>query len=429
MSTLFNDDGPPAVGQKVMLATTAYDSPDASYTFAIAKSREALTAAGIQSAYVLLSGNCHVDDARNSVLHTFLESDCTDLVFLDADVSWQAGDLVKLCQYDLDFVGGVYPYRREDGKARRGMPYIPMSGAEIKDGLVEVAGLPTGFMRMRRKVIETLLPLNPSFDNQKKNMSGIPLLFERTLKNGTRMGGDLGFCLKWIEQGGKVYAATEMVLGHVAKTIIKDSLGAFIRRHNNETIERFVQRVRDGTDVPDDYQEAVEYVNNPWGANNELLFIAVAAARKADGPIIETGSGLTTIAMAAAAPDQTVYCLEHNPHFANQTRAMALAAGLKNIAIVHCCIDAEAGWYDLTDDLPERFAVGLNDGPPRHLGDRMRFFERFGSVVDVIISDDADDQPYARAITAWAKDRGRIIAFPDSRAAIIMEASNGEKAA
>ena len=113
MSNRFYDSGPSATGQKVFLATTAYDSPDASYTFSIARSREALTAAGIQSAYYLLQGNCHVDDARNAVVRDFLESDCTELVFLDADVSWEPDALVELCKINRDLVGGVYPYRRE----------------------------------------------------------------------------------------------------------------------------------------------------------------------------------------------------------------------------------------------------------------------------------------------------------------------------
>src|SRR5688572_1419621 len=113
MSNHFYDEGPPATGKKVLLATPSYDRPCAAYTFAIAKSREALSQAGIQSAYLLLQGNCHVDDARNSIVRDFLESDCTDLVFLDADVDWEPEALVQLCQRECDVVGGVYPYRRD----------------------------------------------------------------------------------------------------------------------------------------------------------------------------------------------------------------------------------------------------------------------------------------------------------------------------
>ena len=402
-----------------MLCTTAYDSPDASYTFSIAKSREALRAAGIQSAYLLLSGNCHVDDARNSVVHAFMESDCTDLVFLDADVSWNEKDLVTLCQYDLDLVGGVYPFRREDGKGKRGMPYIAMQGAKIEDGLIEVMGLPTGFMRIRRNVFDTLIPLNPGFDSQKKDKTGIPLLFERVLKDGTRMGGDLNFCFKWMAAGGKLYAATEFVLGHACKTVLKDSLGAHLRRNNNQTLPRIVDLIRKGDERPEDYVEALEYIDNPWAASDEVLICAVQAARNAHGDIIETGSGLTTVLMAAANPDHMVYCLEHSSHFADQTRAMALACGVGNIAIVHTNI--KDGWYALEDKLPEHFAVGMNDGPPRQLGDRMKFFEHFGDKCDLILCDDADDPAYAQKLTTWAKEKDRAIAFPEFRSAIIMK--------
>ena len=96
MATLYSDDGAPSQGRKVFLATTSYGDPDASYTFSISASREALHAAGFQTAYFLLQGNCHVDDARNSVVLNFLESDCTELVFLDADVDWEPKHLVQL---------------------------------------------------------------------------------------------------------------------------------------------------------------------------------------------------------------------------------------------------------------------------------------------------------------------------------------------
>jgi hypothetical protein len=98
MSNHFYDEGEAATGKKVLLATTCYDKTAASYTFSIARSREALHKEGIQTAYLLLQGNCHVDDARNSVVRDFLESDCTDLVFLDADVDWEPADLLQLCK-------------------------------------------------------------------------------------------------------------------------------------------------------------------------------------------------------------------------------------------------------------------------------------------------------------------------------------------
>lgn len=435
MSTLHLDIGPPAsYGEtKVMLATTAYDSPDDSYTFSIACSRKALEDAGIRSAYLLLSGNCHVDDARNSVVHSFMDSDCTDLVFLDADVSWRPQDLVRLCQHERRLVGGVYPYRREDGKAKRGMPYIPLEGAQVAGGLMEVAGLPTGFLRINREVFDTLIPLGKVFNNKRQYVEGkkpleggaipeVPLLFERTLVNGTRLGGDLNFCAKWIAAGGNIWADIDCKLGHVAKTVLKDSLAAFLRRNNDQTLQWMVDRIRRGVEELEDYEEVFDWAANPWCANNEVLLVAVSAARKSTGPIIETGSGLTTVLMAAAT-DQTVFCIEHNPHFANVTRAMVQACALTNVAIIHT--DIIDGWYALTPTdkiaLPAHFGLGLNDGPPRQLGDRTRFLTEFGHRCDMIVCDDADDPGYAAKLTGWAEDCDRSITFPEGRSAIIMK--------
>jgi len=422
MSTMMIDEGLPATGQKVMLATTAYADCDASYTFSIQQSREALTEAGVQSAYILLTGNCHVDAARDSVVHTFMQTDCTELVFLDADVSWRKQDLVKLCQFDLDLVGGVYKYKDESVDS---MPFTPLDGASLDGDLIEVEGLPTGFMRIRRNVFETLIPKARMYDTMQKDLSGVALLFNREIDGQTRIGGDIQFCRNWREAGGKIYAFTEAYLGHSVKTVISGSLGAYIRRVNNQTLPYVVQQIRDNIETEADYKEARDYVNNNWGINAGSMLILVSAARKADGPIIETGSGISTILMAAANPDQNVWCIEHNPHFAQLTRNMARACGLSNIIMVHC--DIADNWYAVQPadklQMPIHFALGFNDGPPRDLGDRVRFLEEYGHRCNMIISDDADDDSFADALTVWAKDSGRCIAFPAPRTAIIMEAA------
>jgi hypothetical protein len=147
-----------------------------------------------------------------------------------------------------------------------------------------------------------------------------------------------------------------------------------------------------------------------------VLALSVALARKANGPIIETGSGLTTILMAAAAPDQMVYCLEHHGLYAAQLRQMAAEAGVTNIGL--CVCPVKDGWYDLSGmDLPDSFALGLNDGPPRTIGSRMGFFEHLKA--DTIICDDADDAGYAGSLETWATIHGRGIRFIEPRAALI----------
>ena len=419
MSTIFFDAGPPASGQKVCLATTAYDGVAASYAFSIQRSREALMQVGIQSAYFLLSGNCHVDDARNTVVQEFLLTDCTDLVFLDADVSWDPESLIELCQYDCDVVGGVYPYKRAG--MENAMPVRPLlsDAAKMGDGLVEVEGLPTGFMRIRRHVLERLAADAPSHWGEHEKRTQVPIVFERTLEGGIRWGGDLNFCRKWRAMGGKVFAAAEMRLGHSGDRIIVDSLAASARRASGLTLRYIVEAIRDGRETPGHYVELFEYIGNVWGAPPSVLTLAVVSARQADGPIIETGSGLTTILMAAAT-DQPVYCLEHDPFWAEHLEKLISESGVTGIGLCVCPI--KDGWYDLSDyeaELPSEFALGLNDGPPRVVGDRMGFYERFGLCTDTIIVDDADDRSYGNEIEAWCAENDRRVDFIEQRAALI----------
>jgi predicted O-methyltransferase YrrM len=396
-----------------MLATTAYDSPDASYTFSIARSREALSAAGIQSAYYLLQGNCHVDDARNAVVRDFLDSDCTELVFLDADVSWEPEALIALCRIDRDLVGGIYPYRRESDEETMPVRHLPQITVD-DDGLVEVEGLPTGFMRIKRHVLETMAATAKHFikDEGKPH----PVLFERDYFGGGRRGGDIRFCMVWREMGGKVFAAPDLRLGHCGKMVLRDSLAASLRRQAKSSLAWMAKQIREKSDGLDTYIDATRALGNKWGAPADILQMAVGLARSAQLPILEIGSGLSTIAMAAAT-DQKVWCVEHDPRYAEDLEVMTARAGVGNVMLVTSQLKDR--WYDITDELPAEFALAFVDGPPRDSGDRMRFFDAFGDRCRVILCDDANSPSYAKAMTAWAKSRNREIKI-DGRSAVIL---------
>lgn len=422
MSAHYYDEGPPASGQKVMLAVPSYDDPSAGCAFALARSREALSEAGIQSALLILQGNCHVDDSRNSIVRDFLESDCTDLIFLDADVCWEPVSLVQLCGRDAEIVGGVYPYRREGSD---NMPVRLMDGGEVKDGLREVEGLPTGFMKIKRSVFEKMGPDRPWFFDK---IYPTTLFFDRPTpgEDHTRWGGDIDFCNRWRAMGGKLYADEELRLGHVAKITVTDSLAAHIRRLTGATLGHIIPKLRDGTETADDYNELFRFAGNNFAADAETLALVTGIARKCRGPIIETGSGLSSIAMAAAS-GQEVYSLEHLPWYGQQTMTWAEEAGLSNIGM--CYAPLADCWYDVGQfELPNKFAFGFCDGPPRLYGTRMRFFEEFGHRCTVIAVDDVKtDINFSRKVQEWAEANERTFtilgraAFIQKKDAIVLQ--------
>lgn len=424
MSNHFFDEGEPVRGKKVLLATPSYDRPAAAYTFAIARSREALHNAGIQTAYLLLQGNCHVDDSRNSIVRDFLESDCTDLLFLDADVDWESEAIVQLCRRDLPVIGGVYPYRREGGE---NMPVRLMEGRrEIVDGLLEVEGLPTGFMKIQRAVLERMAAMAPKYFDK---IYETALVFDRPTPGAdkTRWGGDVDFCNRVRAAGWKIYADAELRLGHTATIIVRDSLAASIRRLSGTALAHIIPRVKAGIETESDYNEAHRYTANAWSADSGVLAVLTRVARSCRGPIIETGSGMSGVFMAAVS-DSPVYALEHLDHYAAQTLAWAEEAGVSNLGI--CCAPLKDFWYDLEKfALPEKFALGFCDGPPRFFGTRMKFFEVIAPRCGAIVADDIKtDHNYARAVHEWAAANDRIVQIL-GRAALITRAEHWRQAA
>lgn len=402
-SQIFHDEGPAKEGKKLFLATPCYDSPDASYTYAMARSREALREAGFQTAYFLLRGNCHVDDARNVIVRHFRESDCDELVFLDADVTWEPQGIVQLARRDCDMVGGVYSFR---GGGRENMP-MRLLNAEFpdKNGMLEMDGLPTGFLKIKRVVFDRLEPHVPWYWDKTERT---PQFFARSINpdDHQRWGGDIEFCRKWREIGGRLYADTEIRLGHVGKIVYWDSLAAYFRRLHGIAFDHLIPIIRDGAEVMADYDELFQALNNPFAAGPDVMALMVGLARQCRAPIIETGSGLTSVLMAAANPSIEVHSLEHDAHYAEQTRALARTQRVSNLT-VHCAPLVD-GWYDLNGLERGKFGVGLCDGPPRKYGTRMRFFDHIASRCKVIVADDVGtDWRYAAKVTEWAGANGK----------------------
>ncbi len=403
MSNLYFEEGERAIGQKVMLATPSYASPCPAYVFAIARSREALSAAGIQSAYLLLQGHCHVDDSRNAIVRLFLESDCTELVFLDADVDWEPAALVQLCQRDCDVVGGVYPYRREGSEE---MPVRMIAQREAVDGLLEVEGLPTGFLKLKRRVLQTMADAAPKFWDK---IYETALVFDRPTPGAdkTRWGGDVDFCNRWRARGGQIFADQEIRLGHTGTMVVRDSLGSHVRRVTGVTLKHVTARIRAGTENEGDYNEAFKYAGNPYAADPGILALVTGIARRCRGAILETGSGLSSVLMGAAAPDQQIYSLEHLEHFASRTLAWCEEGGIANVGV--CCAPLKDFWYDIERfTLPNKFAFGFCDGPPRLYGTRRRFLDVFAARCTVLLIDDVkQDVAYLRHVFEWAAANGR----------------------
>lgn len=390
--------------QRVFIAVPSYGPLPATFVQSLWSCHDALRAAGIEADLEIMSGNCHVDDSRNYLVRDFLESKCTDFFFIDSDVGFDCVDMVKLLRSDRDVVAGIYPMKQTPEE----FPVIPLQG-KIQagpDGLVEVEGVPTGFLRIKRHVLEAMAAKAKKFRARTESMdrAPIPVIFERSLEGTARYSGDYTFCRKWRAMGGSIHVDPEMSFEHQGDHSWCGNLGSYWRRKHGVAEARFasaLERIRTGTETETDIEALIEHWGNqPWAAGRELISAWIMLSREAKGDILECGSGLTTLVAAAANPNVKVWALDHDAAWAARTRAVAAKHKISNIAIKDS--ELEGNWYVVPDEFPIRFELVLVDGPPRTMGDRAGLLYA-GLDLDgaVIVWDDADQSVMTDMIAAF----------------------------
>ena len=60
-----------------------------------------------------------VTRARNKLVTEFLKTDCTHLFFIDADISFEPDDLIRVLAFNKPLVAAPYPIKK-DGKVEEG---------------------------------------------------------------------------------------------------------------------------------------------------------------------------------------------------------------------------------------------------------------------------------------------------------------------
>lgn len=111
----------------------------------------------IDSVWLYVGGNPYVHKARNHLAADFLKKypQATDLFFLDDDLGWPASAALRFLQRPEDVIAGAYP--KKDANLKLDFPVeIATDGGRVvmRDGLYKAALIPTGFLRIRRHVVE-----------------------------------------------------------------------------------------------------------------------------------------------------------------------------------------------------------------------------------------------------------------------------------
>lgn len=187
---------------------------------------------GIVAEVRFLAGLCYIDIARDKMAAEFLASDCTDLVFLDDDVGFPPDGLWQILRHDRAIVGGVYPKKRDDLQ----WPFKPLRSPEGNyvmddDGLLECSALPTGFLRISRKALETMIAAMPERAYSDDEGQALHDLFPRDRIDGRKRGEDYGFCALARDCGLKLFCEPDLTLTHTGQHTWTGNYDSFVRAH------------------------------------------------------------------------------------------------------------------------------------------------------------------------------------------------------
>jgi hypothetical protein len=174
-------------------------------------------------------GNALIADARAQIVAQFLASDNDMLVFIDADVSWERGALLKLIDAPVDMVAGIYPQRKDP--INYCVKWIDKPELQAVDGLLEVLGVPAGFMKLSRVQLEKMVEQYPDTEFYCENAPEHRAwaLFADYRIGKHKMGEDYSFCKRWTDMGGKVWIDPEIRMGHCGFKTFMGHLGDYLR--------------------------------------------------------------------------------------------------------------------------------------------------------------------------------------------------------
>lgn len=197
---------------------------------------------GVRVSIELLGYDSLITRSRNMLVAKFLDTEAaTHLLFVNADISFEAGQVLRMLRFNQDVVAGIYPLKTilwDDAaveRARAGEPpdsaplrYVGVAcegaEAESRDGFVTGIYAGTGFMPIRRAVFRPMIEAFPETRYTAAHTQPTPssspnqyALFDCMIDPGTGqyLSEDYAFCRRWRSIGGALWLDTQGKLTHI----------------------------------------------------------------------------------------------------------------------------------------------------------------------------------------------------------------------
>ena len=259
-------------GKRLMVATPCYGGQTtALYTQSMLKLQSECARYKIEMVLLALTNESFIARARNDLVYHFLKhKDARGvfeyIMFIDADIQFEADHVIRLIVHNKDIVTGAYPmklinynnienkalpvttlikltteyainlkFTEEDAERARNSDQPERITLQVKNGLIEVLDAGTGFMLIKRGVLEQMIKAFPEIkyvrDMTSLNADGSVdrttdtqyALFDGSIDEESKryLSEDYTFCRRWQKIGGRIWTDPEIVLNHVGTHVFR----------------------------------------------------------------------------------------------------------------------------------------------------------------------------------------------------------------
>lgn len=254
----------------ITILTPCYGcTTNSSYCSSMISLSSYLTSMGVKFSVFFVSDSL-VTRGRNTLIGKAMAlSETTHIMFIDADISFHPLDVIKLLVSDKEVIGGVYPIKKynwselpqtnhinrirdlqetkkqynifdnisDEEFIQKRMVRYNLNAVDgklaVEDNMTEVRHIATGFMMIKRNVIEKMAkeyPKTKYFDNMnssitEKEQKWTYALFDCAIseRNNHYLSEDWLFCDRWRNIGGKIFAHVGIDLDHTGVETYKGS--------------------------------------------------------------------------------------------------------------------------------------------------------------------------------------------------------------
>lgn len=211
--------------KKVLIATPSYDGKlDVYYIDSLLNTLSIAEKNNVEIYPLFICYDSLIQRARNDLFKIAHDNKIDILFFIDGDVGWNPEDFYKLLKSDKDIIGGSYR-KKTDNEELYVVKALDKDNSKLnlnvdKDGILEVAGLGCGFMKISRKAMNALWDVSKPYASEKGETR---MVFEVVCEDNDLISEDIYMCKKWRDLGNNVYLDTKVTCSHTGtKTFVGD---------------------------------------------------------------------------------------------------------------------------------------------------------------------------------------------------------------